>query len=231
MQVAAAITFFPLANARTEGRAGIELLVEDCENQVLVTAAKAGFGEILLDRHADFFRQRDIRDEIARGRIRIGEADLLALEVSQRLDAAVLAGNHDRVVTARAVRTRVGQDRVDGLVVLEGDGGIGSRTHRSNVDRAAKQALDNAVIVRRREQLYFGYAGRSLQAIGNALGVADLVGFVFRAVETDAQNLDVLGKGGTGEQAERRGSKHSFSEHGDLLFPDHPELGREATRP
>ena len=56
-----------------------------------MTAAEAGFTEEFLDRRADRFRQGDERDEVARGRVRIGEAELLALQVFELGDAGILA--------------------------------------------------------------------------------------------------------------------------------------------
>ena len=179
-----------------------------------MAAAEAGFGEVFLDRNTGFLRDSHVRNEEAGGGVRVGKADLLALGVSQRLDTAVLAGNHDRVITGRTVSAGRGQDRIDGLRIGKSDLGVGGRAHGSDVDGAAEKTLDDAVIVRRRENLNFGNAGRGLQAIGNALGVADLVGFVFGAVETDAQNLDVLSHGGTGQNAKRDCRKKDFLQHG-----------------
>ncbi|MNX81989.1 hypothetical protein D3C86_1137000 [compost metagenome] len=214
MKVAAGVAFFPLANARTEGGADVELLVENGENEVLMAAAETGFGEVFLDRNAGFLRNSHVRNEEAGGGVRVGEADLLALGVCQRLDAAVLAGNHDRVITGRTVSASRGQDRVDGLRIGQSDLGVGGSAHGGDVDGAAEQTLDDTVIVRRRENLNFGNAGCSLEAIGNALGVADLVGFVFGTVETDAQNLDVLSHGGTGQNAKGDCRKKDFLQHG-----------------
>lgn len=179
-----------------------------------MAAAEAGFSEKFLDRRAGFLRDGDVRNEEARSGIWVGETDLLALGVCKLLDAAVLAGNHDGVITAGTVRTRIGQDRIDGLGVCERDLGVGGSAHGGDVDGAAEQALNDAVIVRRRENLNFGNAGRGLQAIGNAFRAADHVGFVFGTVETDAQNLDVLSHGGTGQNAKGDCRKKDFLQHG-----------------
>ncbi len=53
LQIARGVAVLEFADARTEGRAGIERALDDFENQVFVTAAEAGFTEEFLDRRAD----------------------------------------------------------------------------------------------------------------------------------------------------------------------------------
>src|SRR5690606_11108549 len=86
------------------------------------------------------------------------------------------------------------------------------------VDRAAQQALDDAVIVRRGEELHFGNAGCGLERLGNAFRATQLVGFVLAAIEPDAQGGDVLGEGRSGH-GEGHGGQQDFTHCGHGWFP------------
>ena len=82
----------------------------------------------------------------------VGEAELLALHVFELGHAGILAGDHDRVIAGRAVGLDRGQDRIDRLRVVQIDLGIARGAEFGIVERAAEQALDDAVIVGGREE-------------------------------------------------------------------------------
>ncbi len=187
-----------------------------------MTAAEAGFSEIFLDRAADGFRQRDERNEVAGGRVRVGEAELLALEVFELGDARILAGDHDRVVAGRTIGLDGRQDRLDGIGLGEVDLGKAGGAQFGIVERAAEQALNDAVIVGGREERDLLEAKLGLQVIAEALVIAQAVGFVFAADDADAEFLEVFSLDVTGKGDERDGAQKNFLQHG--LSPVWPAL-------
>src|SRR5262249_29415883 len=154
------------------------------------------------------------RNEVARRGIRIGVAELLALGVVDRLDAGGLQSETDRVVAGRAVRLLRGQDRGNGLRVLDDGAGVAGSAEFGEVERAAEQTLDNDVIVGSREQRNLFETEGFLQVVGEASVVAQAVSFVFATENTNAEFLDVPSGSAASEREKRRGCEKGLLQHG-----------------
>ncbi len=92
------------------------------------------------------------------------------------------------------------------------DLGVARGAELGIVERAAEQALDDAVIVGGREQRHFLDAEHGRQLVDQALEVAQAVGFVLAADQADAEFLEVFGLGcADRERGERNGAEKCCS--------------------
>ena len=161
-----------------------------------MTAGESNLAEIVARFHAGASRLRDLngRNQIARARVRIAEAENLALHVLERSDAAVFAGKADRVVAEALVKVDFDQYGLDGLRIGQVGLGVGRWPEPSEIDGAAEQALNHAIIVGGCEQLgrdaeqFLGFGSEALIGGEAVLGI-------FAAKDADAELGDVLGEG------------------------------------
>lgn len=166
----------------------IDLAVTHGQNVVFVAAIELGRGEEGFVRGAGGLRNLGQRDQVAGGRIRVGIAELLALGRLDVGDPRGLQRQADGIIAGGAVGLLGGEDRGDRLRVLDVDAGIAGSAEFGEVERAAEQALDNAVIVGGGEQRNLLEAELGLQVVGQALVVTQPVGFVFSPPRMPTRN-------------------------------------------
>jgi hypothetical protein len=127
----------------------------------------------------------------------------LPCHVVERGDARIGPSEADGVVGERPVEVRLDEHRFDRLGVFHENGGIGRGAEPRHVERAADQALDDAVVVGRGEEP--GRHAEELLGIGaEALVRGEPVLRVLAAEKADAELGDLLGVKWRGE---RRGGE------------------------
>ena len=171
--------------------ARVVLLVQHRDDALLMPAGKAGAGEILAVVEVDALRlQRGARNQIARGGVRIGECQRMALHLLDRLDAGILPHDHHGIVVGRAVLLLRHDHRLDALAVEPGAGKAGGAEFR-RLELARGDALHHAGIVGGREQLH-RHAELLLQQFLELVVALQAVLGVLAAQQADAELLDLV---------------------------------------
>ena len=122
------------------------------------------------------------------------------------------------MIAGRAVDLLRGEDRVDHRLVGEIDLGVAGRAELGEVERAAEETLDDAVIVGGREQLEPVDVEELADLVGEALIVLQAIGFVLAAEDADPEHLHVFGLGNcrrSHQSRRQRGrAEQRFLQHG-----------------
>src|SRR5690606_24498204 len=122
-------------------------------------------------------------------------------------------GHHDRVIAHGAVGLDGGEDGLNRVGVLEIDLCVTRRAKLGIIQRAAKKALDRAVIVGSWEERDFFYAENGRKLLRHALEVAQAVGFVLAADDADAEFLEVFSHDAVGKSDQSGRGEQSFLQH------------------